>query len=339
VAEALVADQLRTPRQLRAQAPISGRESQHRAIRTGCTDLARYSRASSPDDRDGNGREVRDHRVRDRSRTGGGRSMTELLLVERVERNGIDVAVVTFNRPEQRNPIDKATIAAVRALLTEFAQPGGPRAVILTGSGDAFSAGGDLKGYQQLYRDPVAFRRFLEDYAAVGALLEKSQLLVVAMVNGTCVAGGLELALTCDFVTISSTARIGDGHLRFAQLPGAGGSQRLVRAIGVQRARHWLLTGRLFPASVAVEAGLALFASPPEQLRDDTLDLVAEVCATTPLGLSQMKALINIAQNSVIEDGLRAEFELVYRYATESHDATEGLMAFGEHRPARYLGR
>jgi enoyl-CoA hydratase/carnithine racemase len=266
-------------------------------------------------------------------------SENELLLVERIDRSGIDIAVVTFNRPEQRNPIDKDTIAALRALVAEFAEPGGPRALVITGSGGAFSAGGDLKGYQQLYRDPVAFRRFLEDYAAVGTLLEQSQLLVVAMVNGTCVAGGLELALACDLVTISSTARIGDGHLKFAQLPGAGGSQRLVRAIGVQRARQWLLTGRLFPAEVAVEAGLALFASPPEQLREDTLDLVAEVCASTPLGFGRMKALINIAQNNLIEDGLRAELELVHNYATESYDATEGLLSFAERRPAHYLGR
>lgn len=261
-----------------------------------------------------------------------------LLVVERVTTDDVDVAVVAFNRPAQRNPVDKNTIAALSETITELAKPGGPRGLILTGSGGSFSAGGDLKGYQSLYRDPEAFRVFIGKFNAVCDLLETSRLITVAMVNGTCVAGGLELALSCDFVTIADTARIGDGHLKFGQLPGAGGSQRLVRALGVQRARQWLLTARLFSAEVAVEAGLAFFSSPEDELRARTVELVSEISRHTPLGFQRMKSLISIAENSHLGNGIAQETELVNEYATQSHDALEGLDAFAERRVANYLG-
>ena len=156
--------------------------------------------------------------------------------------------------------------------------------VIITGSGDSFSAGGDLKGYQTLFRDQAAFSDFLDDFEAVCDVLERSRLISVAMINGTCVAGGLELALACDVITIADDARIGDGHLNFAQLPGAGSSQRLIQAIGVQRAKHWLLSGRLFEPSEAVEAGLALLMSPLSELRSKTLDIVVDLMPNQPPG-------------------------------------------------------
>ena len=158
------------------------------------------------------------------------------ILVEQVRHRHADVAVITLNRPDQRNPIDRVTLRALRDQLRHFADNAHVRAVVVTGAGTAFSSGGDLKGYRELYRDEEQFRAFLELFDETCALLERSRLLTVAMVNGTCVAGGLELCLACDLVTIAADARIGDGHLRFGQLPGAGGSQRLVRAIGLPRA-------------------------------------------------------------------------------------------------------
>ena len=191
-----------------------------------------------------------------------------LLALEWVAEEQTDILIITFNRPEQRNPIDKHTICALRSLLADFEENGGPRGIVITGAGRSFSAGGDLRGYQNLYRDPVEFRAFMDDFDAACAALEASPAVVVAMINGVCVAGGLEIALACDIIVIADEARIGDGHLGFAQLPGAGGSQRLVRAIGLQRARHWLLSGELFPAAAAVESGLAIFQAPLSELRN-----------------------------------------------------------------------
>jgi len=261
-----------------------------------------------------------------------------LLLLEWTDLPAGAVVMISLNRPAQHNPIDRHTLRALRALVERLSLGDGPRAILLTGEGETFSAGGDLKGYQDLYRDPVAFREFMDDFDATCAALEASPAVVVAMINGTCVAGGTELALACDFITIADQARIGDGHLRFGQLPGAGGSQRLVRAIGVQRARNWLLTGDLFPAEVAVEAGLATFAVPRDQLRKRTLELVGRILERTPLGVRRMKELVRIAQNHSLDDSLALEASLVHTYATESFDATEGLNAFAERRPAQYRG-
>jgi enoyl-CoA hydratase len=267
-----------------------------------------------------------------------GDAATSQLLVEPLVHRGIELAIVTLNRPEHRNPIDKDTATELLATLSELEQPNGPRGVVLTGAADAFSAGGNMKGYVELYKDPERFRRFLDEFDAVCELLERSRLVTVAMVNGVCVAGGLEIALACDFITIAESAHIGDGHLKFAQLPGGGGSQRLVRALGVSRARQWLLSGQLYPAETAVAHGLATFAAPSSALRERTFDLLAEVCTASPLALERMKSLIGLAQELPLGAGIQEETEIVHKYATQSYDATEGLRAFAERRPPRYLG-
>jgi enoyl-CoA hydratase/carnithine racemase len=263
----------------------------------------------------------------------------DLITTSTVAAGDAKVAMLTFNRPDQHNPIDKDTIKRLKELLTQLIEENEVRAVILTGQGKSFSSGGDLKGYQSLYRDVDRFKEFMADFDEVCRILETAPLVTVAMINGTCVAGGLELSLGCDFITIADHARVGDGHLRFAQLPGAGGSQRLTRAIGVQRAKLWLYTGRLFSAAAAVEAGLATFSAPLEELTDRTLELIDEITRLTPLGWQTMKKLVDTAQRTGLTEGLAQEHDTVFDYATSSHDATEGLLAFAERRPAKYLGR
>jgi enoyl-CoA hydratase len=247
--------------------------------------------------------------------------------------------VLRLNRPEQLNPLDKQTIRELRLLLTGLTAEGGPDGIVLTGNGDAFSAGGDLKGYQSLFTDPDEFRQFMRDFDEVCGLLESASAITVAMVNGTCVAGGLELALACDLITMSADAEIGDGHLKFGQLPGAGSSQRLVRAIGLQQARNWLLTARLFTAEEAAASGLVCLVTPPEELVKQTFELTAQAAAHTPLGRAHMKDLLRTAVSTPLAEGLQYEQDVAHRYATTSHDATEGLRAFAERRSARYRGR
>jgi enoyl-CoA hydratase len=252
------------------------------------------------------------------------------------------VALIRLNRPETRNPIDKDTIGELLRVLSDLTlstRENAPQAIILTGNGSAFSAGGDLKGYETLYRKPNEFRRFMEEFAAVCELLETCGAITVAMINGACIAGGLELALACDVLTMADSARIGDGHLRFAQLPGAGGSQRLVRAIGSSQASKWLLTGSLYDAAVAEALGLAWLTAPADQLLDATLDLMSLLLHGSPLSRKLMKELIQVAESTDLAEGLRQERQIVFDYATTSHDATEGLRVFRERRPAGYLGR
>jgi enoyl-CoA hydratase/carnithine racemase len=261
-----------------------------------------------------------------------------LVVCESIDVDGYSVAIVTFNRPEERNPLDRATLEVLRDLLLELSGDGSTRAIIITGAGPAFSAGGDLKGYQTLYRAPDAFSKFMETFSQVCDLLERGPAVTAAMVNGACVAGGLELALACDFITLARGARIGDGHLRFGQLPGAGGSQRLVRAIGLQRARQWLLTGQLYDAREAIATGLAIQAFPDDELLAGTLAMLRPAVAHSPLALSKMKELIRIAVNTPLVNGLAEEIRVVHDYAITSHDATEGLLAFAERRPPEFRG-
>jgi enoyl-CoA hydratase len=253
--------------------------------------------------------------------------------------DGATVRLLTLQRGEQRNPIDAATVVRLRSLLTEADEDDKVRAVVVTGEPPAFSAGGDLRGYLSLYEDEPAFRAFLEGFSAVCHLLERGRFTSAAMVNGACVAGGLELALACDIVVASTTAKIGDGHLGFGQLPGAGGSQRLCRAIGLQKAKELLLTGRLLSGEEAAAIGLVTRAVAADDLHDATLALVAETVRHSPLAVARMKELIALSQESHRQDGLEAEIDLVSNYATTSQDAVEGLHAFVERRAPRWTGR
>jgi enoyl-CoA hydratase len=253
--------------------------------------------------------------------------------------DGATVRELTLQRGPQRNPVDSATAAALRELLHAADADHDVRAVVLTGEPPAFSAGGDLRGYLSLYRDERAFRSFLADFAAACELLERGRFASVAMVNGACVAGGLELALACDVVVAATTATIGDGHLQFGQLPGAGGSQRLCRAIGLQKAKELLLTARLVTGTEAAAIGLVTTAVPPEELRATTFALVAEITRHSPLAVARMKELVALSQDTHRHDGLAAEIDVVAGYATTSHDATEGLRAFAERRAPKWTGR
>lgn len=262
----------------------------------------------------------------------------ERVLIERVEHDGVPIALVTLNRPAEHNPVDEKTIAALESGIGKALRSEQFRGMVLTGAGPSFSSGGDLKGYQGLFRDRRRFESFVDAFSRVCLLIERCGIPTAAMVNGTCMAGGMELALSCDMITVAAEAKIGDGHLRFSQMPGSG-AQRLVRAIGLQRARHWLLTGDLHSGAEAVEAGLAIGSVPLDELREFTLAEVARICRASPLALAGVKHLIVTAQTTPLDEGLEIEARTAVNYATGSADAIEGITAFAERREPRFAGR
>jgi enoyl-CoA hydratase len=245
-------------------------------------------------------------------------------------------ARVTLARADKLNPLDWSTVKELKAAVAEIEARTGIDFVLLTGEGRSFSAGGDLDGYIRLYREPDQFQAFLDDFYEMLTGIEKARAIWVAAVNGVCVAGGIELLLACDMAVAAESARIGDGHLNFGQLPGAGGSQRLPRAIGLLRAKHLMLTGELLDAATSQAWGLVTKVVPDAELIAVAQAWIDGMASKSPVGLAGAKRLANMTLDTPYEDGLRAEIAFVHRYATTEPDATEGLIAFKEKRAPRF---
>ena len=239
---------------------------------------------------------------------------------------------LTLARAEKLNPLDWDTVRELRDAVTKIDGMREVVAVVVTGRGRSFSAGGDLEGYLRLYRRPDEFSAFLDDFFQMLNAIEASSKIYIAAINGVCVAGGLELLLACDLVVAAASARIGDGHLNFGQLPGAGGSQRLPRAIGLLRAKHLILTGSLLSAEEAERIGLVNQVVADAELDEAVNALVAGLGAKSRVGLRGAKHLTNLTLTTDLETGLKREIDFVHRYATTEPDATEGLVAFKEKR-------
>ena len=243
------------------------------------------------------------------------------------------IAVVTLNRPDHLNPLDAETVTKFRAQIDDLAADPSVRAVVVTGAPPAFSAGGDLRRYLDLYRDKAAFRAFLEDIHAAFNQLERSRLLSIAAVNGTCVAGGFELALSCDLIVMARGARMGDGHLHFWQLPGGGGTQRLPRAVGFARAKRLLFSAELFEADAWLSMGVAAAVFESDTFLEEACALAEKVIEVPEDTILRLKKLLIAAAERPLHEGLAAEIDEVVAYATESSGAAyEGLLRFAERR-------
>jgi len=243
-----------------------------------------------------------------------------------------EVARLTLARADKLNPLDWGTVRELNEAVAEIESRREIFAVVITGEGRSFSAGGDLEGYLALYRKPDQFAAFLHDFYRMLTTIEASEKIYVAAVNGVCVAGGIELLLACDLAIGADTARIGDGHLNFGQLPGAGSSQRLPRAVGLLRAKHLMLTGDLLPAEEARQIGLLNEIVPEAELHAAVDRLLDKLRAKSRAGLSGAKHLANATLTMDLDAGLKHEIEFVHRYATTEPDAIEGLVAFKEKR-------
>jgi enoyl-CoA hydratase/carnithine racemase len=266
-----------------------------------------------------------------------------VVVVERhpVGELGALAVVLRLDQPEQLNPIDADVLVQLDAAITEVAEDLHVRTVLVTGSGRAFSAGGDLKKYIELQRDPVEFPRFVGALHRVFGRLRDLPVPVVALVNGVTAAGGLELVLNCDFAIVAASARVGDGHLNFGQMGGGGVLTLLPRMIGRARAAELLFSGRFLSAQEAVEWGLASRCVPDDELLSTGLAFAGEVATKSPLAVANAKQVMNRlwADNASVEAGLRYELERDAYYCLTSHDAPEGLAAFAEKRPPRFEGR
>ena len=265
-----------------------------------------------------------------------------MIEIERVKLRGKAVAaVLRLNRPESLNAIDSAMLRALDEALDELEMDEAVRVILVTGNGRAFSAGGDLKGYVKLQRDPVAFPKFVADLHAAFGRLRTIKVPTIALVNGVTAAGGLELLLNCDFTIVARSARIADGHLNFGQMGGGGVLTLLPRAIGRERAMELIFSGRFLDAEECVAWGLANRVVDDDQLLATGIELAKGIAVKSPLAVANAKEVLHAlwSDNGSVEAGLRFERERDAYYCLTSHDAPEGLAAFAEKRTPRFKGK
>jgi enoyl-CoA hydratase/carnithine racemase len=250
-------------------------------------------------------------------------------------------ATITLNRPHELNAISWDMVGAFDEAVTRAAAEPDVRILFITGAGRAFSAGGDLKSYQSLQRDPVGFPQFVKDLHDAFGRLRGLRVPVVALVNGVTVAGGLELLLNCDMAIAAASARIGDGHLNFGQMGGGGVLTLLARMIGIQKASELIMTGRLLDAATAAEWGLVGRVVPDEQLVSAGWEIATQVAVKSPLAVANAKSVMNTiwAENLSVSAGLQVELDRNALYCLTSEDAAEGLLAFSEKRTPRFTGK
>jgi enoyl-CoA hydratase len=252
----------------------------------------------------------------------------------RVDRQG-SVAVVTIDRQDALNALDVATLTELRDRLSELADDGDARAVVLTGAGEkAFVAGADIRYMSGL--DPEQAKGWGALGHEAGRLLETMPKPTIAAINGFALGGGCELALACDIRYASSRAKLGQPEINLGIVPGWGGTQRLARICGLGVAKELVFSGRTVDADEALRIGLVNAVADP--VLDRALETATELAGKSPVALSLAKRLCNLTLGIDHTGGLELEAnEFGELFASE--DAKEGLTAFVEKRAPNFVGR
>lgn len=223
------------------------------------------------------------------------------------------VRTITLSRPEALNALTPALLAELADALADAAADDAVRVVVLTGEGRAFSAGVDLKALGEAGVDGGDVSGSLNDPArrATGLLSEMPKV-TIAKVNGFCFTGALELALACDLMMVADEAKLGDTHAKFGLRPTWGMSARLIRVVGVARARELSYTARTFLGAEAAEMGMAMRSVPLAELDDAVAELAASIVETSADSIAVYKDLYRNQQDIGLGDGLAFEYGANY---------------------------
>jgi enoyl-CoA hydratase len=256
--------------------------------------------------------------------------MPDLVLVERDD----PIAVVLLNRPQQLNALSGELMDELVSELQRLDRDDAIRCIVLGGSQRAFAAGadiGELAGGTpvSLYQD-----RRIDRWDAIRGVRTP----LVAAVSGYCLGGGCELAMACDLIVASESARFGQPEIQLGILPGAGGTQRLTHAVGKAVAMDMILTGRMLTAEEALHAGLVARVVAKEAWLDESKRVAREIATKSPISVRLATESIDTAFEAPLSVGLELERRAFY-LARASEDAEEGLTAFVEKRPPKFKGR
>ncbi len=264
----------------------------------------------------------------------------------RTEKNGL-ITELTISRPEALNALNAEVLQGLERHLGALATAGNlyseTRLILIRGAGEkAFAAGADIKLMNETAVDPTPEKRarlseFIELGQRVMRMIEDLPLPVIAVVHGFAIGGGLELALACDMIVASTEARLGQAEVNLGLIPGFGGSQRLIRRVGVGGAKRLILTGEPVSGSEALRIGLVDWAVPPAELPAAVEKICKSIVEKSPLAIASAKRLIDHSYLQTRDKRLRAEVE-GFLDNFGSADAKEGIDAFISKRKPQFPG-
>ena len=244
------------------------------------------------------------------------------------------VGLITLNRPQAMNALNIQLLSELLDALASYDADPAIGAMVISGSERAFAAGADIKFMAEASSDEMRANGFVELFEG----LRKVRKPVIAAVSGFVLGGGCELAMACDMIVASETARFGQPEVTIGVIPGGGGTQRLARAVGKALAMEMILNNRTLSASEALQFGLVNRIVPVERFLEESLSLAAEIASRAPLAVVAAKEAVSHAFESPLSAGLAEERRLFYALF-DSDDQKEGMLAFIEKRKPQWRGR
>ncbi|XP_071107445.1 enoyl-CoA hydratase, mitochondrial-like isoform X1 [Haliotis cracherodii] len=242
-----------------------------------------------------------------------------------------NVGLIQLNRPKALNALCDGLMKEVSVALDQFEKDRGVGCVVLTGSERAFAAGADIKEMQGQQFAQVFSGNFLSHWTRLSDFTKP----VIAAVNGFALGGGCEVAMMCDIIYAGEKAKFGQPEITLGTIPGAGGTQRLIRAIGKSKAMEMVLTGNMMSAQEAEQAGLVSKVFPPDQLVAEAVKTAEKISGFSKIIVGMCKEAVNAANEMTLREGLHFE-KRIFHASFATNDRKEGMSAFVEKRPPNF---
>ncbi len=246
------------------------------------------------------------------------------------------VALITFNRPDKLNAMNTGIVLRLIELFKQIDRSSQVQAVVLTGAGRAFVAGADIGEYSQ--QDVQGFVEYQTMSRGMFEGIEFNRRPFIAAVNGYALGGGFELVLSCDLVVASRTAKMGLPEIQLGLLPGGGGTQKLGRIIGRNKAKEFLMTGRFMTAEEGYQLGIVNRVTEPDTTLEEALKLAQEIAGKAAIAVREAKRLVNHGLEAPLDVMLSFEGSVLANLF-QTADAHEGIQAFVEKRQPHFGGK
>ena len=252
-----------------------------------------------------------------------------------IEKNG-KIGIVTVNRPKQMNSMNSLTRSELAEAFNLLENDNDIAVILLTGSeGKAFIAGADIK---EFLNQTIETEKQLEEDWIVTTIISNLKKPVIAVIDGFCLGGGLELAMSCDLRIASDRSKLGQPEINIGIIPGAGGTQRLTRLIGEGRAMEMILTGRMITAEEAFSYGIVNFVYNSDDLMDEAIQIANTIGEKSKYAVERAKKSVKAVSEMNLKDGLKLEREMFIE-CLNSEDGEEGITAFIEKRKPNFKGK